>query len=193
MHFSRGPAVCFNLQQRCKGEPPGRCCPGGTPPSEVGAPPRRHRQPRVTRPATYQSPEGGTGAQVFLRATVWTRRPLADKPPIDHRLAVTARAPGCVPHTSAPVSFGRRHGRQRAQMHGCEIYDVKISFIWAQSATLLRTQLRRWARNAVALLLARCRAAPAAYVETCKRVFLSHWPSACPTNLKTRASVNLLI
>lgn len=84
-----------------------------------------------------KSPEGGTGAQEFFRATVWTRRPLADKPPIDHRLAVTARVPGSVPHTSAPVFFGRRHGRERAQMHGCEIYDVKISFIWAQSATLL--------------------------------------------------------
>lgn len=144
MRFSRGPAVCFNLQQRCKGEHHGRCCcqnsarhPGGTPPSEVGAPPRRHRQPRATRLATYQSPEGGPGAQEFLRATVWTRRPLADKPPIDHRLTVTARVPGSVPHTSAPVFFGRRHGRERAKMHGCEIYDVKISFIWAQSATLL--------------------------------------------------------
>lgn len=88
-------------------------------------------RPPTSHPRAEQEP------QEFLRATVWTRRPLADKAPIDHRLTVTARVPGSVPHTSAPVFFGRRHGRERAQMHGCEIYDVKISFIWAQSATLL--------------------------------------------------------
>lgn len=72
LHFSSSLAVCFNVQQLCKSDYTGRCCcqnsvrhPGGTLSCEVRAPPRRHRQPRVTRLTTYQTLEDRKGAEEF--------------------------------------------------------------------------------------------------------------------------------
>lgn len=64
-----------------------------------------------------------------LRATVWTRRPLEDKPPIDHRLAVVARVRGSVPHTSALVCFFRT--APQASTDACLLdLQFKMWFPW---------------------------------------------------------------
>lgn len=76
-------------------------------------------------PTRHSRVEKGAKDFLPLRATVWTRRPVRDKPPIDRCLTVTARVRGSVPHTSALVCFGQRRGP--AQMHVCWIYNFKFS------------------------------------------------------------------
>lgn len=142
---------CLHPQQLCKGEHPRCCCcqnsvrhPGRTSSNNLGS---------QDWPPT-SLPRVGKGAEEFLRAAVWTRRPLGDKPPIDHRLTVTARGSGqCPSHICLLLSF--LDGATDESEHGCaavRFTTLKISFIWAQGATVLPTELGRRARNAPPLL-----------------------------------------
>lgn len=190
--FRCSTAICLNVQQLCKGEhPPAVVKIVCNDPCEVRITPCHDTE--CFGSLTTTIPEAGKETGVLrLQATVWTRRPLWDKPPIDRHLTVRARGGfKAVAHTHLLLSVLDHAVPWTSTDARLLDYDLNQIGLGAVGPHRFKPK-SLWAQKAQLLLLACCWASLDADIDTCKCV-LTHWLSVCPTNLKTWASVYLLI
>lgn len=136
------------------------------------------------RPTRHARVERSRGV---LQVTVWTRRPLRDKPPIDHCLAVAALGSEVVfyflPHLLPSLEA---MPRRAAQICGYEIYDPEFRSSWHRPRVL--HALKDWGARLQMLL-------PSTEFICCKRLRRTNkmcfWPRSQASALLTRRSTHL--